>query len=129
MKKIISILLATVMIFASMASVSAASTLSLIHISLEKDMYDDGNSLFSDFLGSEDENFLVIENQEFVEELFSVLTQEEQNFLTQRFFVEKTQTQIANEKGISKMQVSRYEKRLLEKIRLRYEQKERERCV
>ena len=129
MKKIISILLATVMIFASMASVSAASTLSLIHISLEKEMYDDGNSLFSDFLGSEDENFLVIENQEFVEELFSVLTQEEQNFLTQRFFVEKTQTQIANEKGISKMQVSRYEKRLLEKIRLRYEQKERERCV
>lgn len=95
-------------------------------LSLEKEMYDDGNSLFSDFLGSEDENFLVIENQEFVEELFSVLTQEEQNFLTQRFFVEKTQTQIANEKGISKMQVSRYEKRLLEKIRLRYEQKERE---
>ena len=97
-------------------------------LSLEKEMYDDGNSLFSDFLGSEDDNFLVIENREFVEELFSVLTQEEREFLAQRFFAEKTQTQVAKERGVSKMQISRYEKRLLDKIRLRYEEKERE-CI
>ena len=97
-------------------------------LSLEKEMYDDGNSLFCDYLGSEDENFLVIENKEFVETLLSGLTAQERSYLMQRFFEEKTQTQIAKDRGMSKMQISRYEKRLLEKVRLRYEQEEKE-CV
>lgn len=52
-----------------------------------------------------------------INEAISRLNEEEQEIIKLRYFYEKTQTQTANLLGISQVQVSRKEKRALEKLR------------
>ena len=52
-----------------------------------------------------------------VHELIDGLTESEKKLITMRYFEERTQTDIAGELGISQVQVSRLEKRILKSMR------------
>lgn len=60
-------------------------------------------------------------NRIFLEETLGRLTSEERRIIYMRYFQDMTQTEIAGQLGISQVQVSRMEKRILEKIRKMYE--------
>lgn len=56
----------------------------------------------------------------FLAEILRDLDKEDRELLYKRYFLEKTQSVIAQEMGISQVQVSRLEKRILKKIREKY---------
>ena len=56
-------------------------------------------------------------NRLLIKELLGELEEREQKLVILRYFKEKTQSQIADQLGISQVQVSRIEKRVLEKMR------------
>ena len=56
-------------------------------------------------------------NRLLLEEMLSQLPAKERTLLYQRFFQERTQTEIARELGLSQVQVSRMEKRILKELR------------
>ena len=70
-----------------------------------------------DSLGSEDHEYEISEDRAALAPGFKVLDQRERNILHLRFFSGLTQSQIADEVGISQMHVSRLIRRSLEKIR------------
>ena len=53
----------------------------------------------------------------YIQELLKKLTQQEQKIIEMRYFQNQTQAAIAKEMGISQVQVSRMEKKILEKLR------------
>lgn len=53
----------------------------------------------------------------YLEEILGSLPMEERRLIYMRYFQEKTQTQVAKELGISQVQVSRMEKRILKKMK------------
>lgn len=59
-------------------------------------------------------------NRIFLEEVLSSLDVKERRLIYMRFFQDMTQTEIAGELGVSQVQVSRLEKRILEKMRKMY---------
>lgn len=59
------------------------------------------------------------ENKIFVENLLNKLPQEEKKIIEYRYFKEKTQCETAKALGVSQVQVSRLEKKILEKLRRR----------
>ena len=56
-----------------------------------------------------------------LEELMDGLEKTEQRIIQMRYYENKTQTEIAGEIGISQVQVSRLEKKILKKMRERYQ--------
>ena len=52
-------------------------------------------------------------------ELLEELPEKERTLISLRYFQEKTQTQVAEVLGISQVQVSRLEKKILRKLRLK----------
>ena len=54
-----------------------------------------------------------------IEELLSELSEQERKLIEMRYFQEKTQSAVAEELGISQVQVSRLEKKLLLRMRCR----------
>lgn len=56
-------------------------------------------------------------NRMMLEQMLGTLNPEERKLIYMRFFQEKTQTQIAGELGISQVQVSRLEKKILNCLR------------
>ncbi|MBQ9157248.1 MAG: SigB/SigF/SigG family RNA polymerase sigma factor [Eubacterium sp.] len=58
-----------------------------------------------------------MERRLYLDQLLSTLTAEEQSLIRQRYFQGKTQTVLAGEMGISQVQVSRMEKKILKKLR------------
>ena len=88
--------------------------------SLEQEVYTDGNAMYCDTLGSDDKNFMMIENADFMNSCLSELSGKEQTFIKLRFYEEMTQKQISQMWDMSQMQVSRFEKALLKKLRNLY---------
>lgn len=87
--------------------------------SIYKTIYqNDGNSIFliDKLVSAEDESQKAV-NQLALEELMLGLDEKERSIITMRYFEDKTQTEIANIVGISQVQVSRIEKRVLLKMR------------
>ena len=87
--------------------------------SIYKSVYQsDGNEIFMvDRLPSgKDENENVL-NHMLLEHLLSQLTQEEKELIGLRYFQDKTQMEVARVLGISQVQVSRLEKRILLRMR------------
>lgn len=87
--------------------------------SIYKSVYQsDGNEIYMvDRLPSgSDENERVL-NHMLLEQLFSELTQEEKRLIGMRYFEDKTQVEVAKQLGISQVQVSRLEKRILLRMR------------
>ena len=87
--------------------------------SIYKTIYqNDGNSIYliDKLVSVEDESQKAV-NQLALEELMSDLDEKEKTIITMRYFEDKTQTEIAKIVGISQVQVSRIEKKVLLKMR------------
>lgn len=87
--------------------------------SLYKTIYQgDGNSILLIDKIEEDKNaHETLINKMVLSDLIKLLTPKEQKIIEMRYFEEKTQTDIAKELGISQVQVSRLEKRILARMR------------
>ena len=99
-------------------SSNAYSTLSLDATDDDDEM---GGSML-DAIGVEDENLEHVEIRESLKPLLDALEPREKKILLLRFFKNKTQTQIAEEIGVSQMHVSRLLSRTLEQLRSSLEQ-------
>ncbi|MDD6072085.1 MAG: SigF/SigG family RNA polymerase sporulation sigma factor [Clostridiales bacterium] len=89
--------------------------------SIHKTIYqNDGNAIYllDKIADVEDENETLIDHL-VVEELMGQLEETEAKIIKLRYFENKTQTEIAKEIGISQVQVSRMEKKILLKMRQR----------
>lgn len=87
--------------------------------SIHKTIYEnDGNAIYliDKIVSEEDEKEEVI-NHMLIEELMRDLNDEERQLIQMRYYENKTQTEIANVIGVSQVQVSRMEKRILLKMR------------
>lgn len=85
--------------------------------SLEYEAYADGAMNLANVLGSDDKNFLMIENKDFVDFCMEHLDDNEKKFVEYRYYREMSQKEISKLMGISQMQVSRFERRLLKKLK------------
>jgi RNA polymerase sigma-B factor len=99
-------------------SSNAYSTLSLD----ASDDSDDGAATMLDALGVEDENLEHVEIRESIKPLLDRLDAREKRILLLRFFKNMTQSQIAEEIGVSQMHVSRLLSRTLEQLRTSMEE-------
>lgn len=89
--------------------------------SIHKTIYqNDGNAIYliDKIADVEDENETLLDHL-LVEELMGQLEETEKKIIKLRYFENKTQTEIAKEIGISQVQVSRMEKKILLKMRQR----------
>ncbi len=85
--------------------------------SLEDEAYADGNLTLSNLIGIDDNNFIMIENKDFVDYCMSKLSEREAEFVRLRYYDELTQVQIAKKWNTSQMYVSRLERKVLKRIR------------
>lgn len=85
--------------------------------SLELEAYADGAMTLSNVLGREDSDFLMIEDKDFIKTSLEKLSHKEVEFINLRYCKEYTQKDIAVKWDMSQMQVSRFERRLLKKLR------------
>lgn len=89
--------------------------------SLEQPL-DGQEAILSDCIGMEDDEFLMIENRDFIEQFINSLPSREQEFIRYRYYDELTQTQIAERMNTSQMNISRMEKKVLSHLRRVYEE-------
>lgn len=82
---------------------------------------DDNTMLLMDRLEEENNDHEELLNRMVLKELMEGLSGEQREIIVRRYFYNQTQTQIAGELGISQVQVSRLEKRILKEMRIRYE--------
>lgn len=93
-------------------------------ISLDSSSNDDSEEkdiTLIDKIGQEESSFGNIEQQDFINKFIENLNELEVKIFKDRFFLDKTQSAIAKELGISQMTVSRLEKKIVEKLRKEYE--------
>jgi len=90
--------------------------------SLEQFIYheDDEEKIFSNIIGVEDDSFLMIENQDFIETFMNSLSEREKQFVKYRYYDDMTQLKIAKLMNISQMNVSRMEKKILTGLKKMY---------
>lgn len=89
--------------------------------SIESEMLGDDNSIaLIDTLGREDKSFLVIENSDFIDYCSKKLDEREREFVTLRYYDELNQRRIGEIMNMSQMQISRFEKKVLKKLRNMY---------
>lgn len=77
----------------------------------------EGERTLSDLIGEEPEEYLGIENADFLRRHLGQLSREERNMLVDRYVHRKSQRTIAEDMGVSQMYVSRMERRILSKLR------------
>lgn len=77
-----------------------------------------------DMLGKEDEEKEILLNRMLLMQLLEGLTQTERRLIRMRYFQDKTQTEVAKVLGISQVQVSRLEKKILLEMRRRAGEKD-----
>lgn len=84
----------------------------------------DGNEvLLMDTLGQEDKEKEALLNHMLLQQLMEELSEEERMIIKMRYFQEKTQTEVAGHMGISQVQVSRMEKKILLAMRAKIQEK------
>jgi len=88
-------------------------------VSLDRDLSSDSDDSFSllEYIGEDDKELIGIEDRTTLAEALSKLSKQEQRILYLRFFRGLTQTEIAQQLGISQMHVSRLLRRTLEVLR------------
>lgn len=89
--------------------------------SLYKTIYQgDGSPIFlMDKIEEKENGMEKMLNSIVLEELIAALDEKERSIIQMRYFMDKTQTEIAKEIGISQVQVSRLEKKILKSMRER----------
>ncbi len=85
--------------------------------SFDRNIGDDGKNTLGDMIESDSDTETETLNRITVKEAMRNFTIREQQIITLRYYYDKTQTQVANTMGISQVQVSRIEKKLLLKMR------------
>jgi len=81
--------------------------------------HSDGNDIaLMDKIAEEDQSERLI-NHMALKKLISELDEREQDLIRMRFFEERTQSQVANVLGVSQVQISRMEKKILLQLRNR----------
>lgn len=87
--------------------------------SLQKTIYqgDGGDISLMDRIEEKTDRNEAVLNRILLEEILGALTPEERKLIYLRYYQEKTQTEIAGRLGISQVQVSRLEKRILKTLR------------
>jgi RNA polymerase sigma-B factor len=105
-------------ILEGLESSNAYSTLSLD----AGDDSEDGAATMLDAIGADDENLEHVEIRESIKPLLDRLDAREKRILLLRFFKNMTQSQIAEEIGVSQMHVSRLLSRTLEQLRTSLEE-------
>lgn len=90
--------------------------------SLESELMNDDDKpvKLMDTIGYEDSSFLVIENSDFIDYCRKQLTDEENRFIQLRYYDGLSQKAIGEKMGMSQMQISRFEKKILKKLRYVY---------
>lgn len=84
----------------------------------------DGNEvLLMDTLGHEDKEKEAVLNHMLLQQLMKELTETENRLIRLRYFQDKTQTEVAGYLGISQVQVSRMEKKILLTMRTKVQEK------
>lgn len=88
-------------------------------VSLDRDLSSDSDDSFSllEYIGEDDKELTGIEDRTCLAEALAELTRQEQRILYLRFFRGLTQTEIAQQLGISQMHVSRLLRKTLEVLR------------
>ncbi|WP_099189767.1 SigB/SigF/SigG family RNA polymerase sigma factor [Tepidibacter mesophilus] len=76
---------------------------------------------FIDLMGDEDKNFSNIENEDFLNKFMKSLDEVQIKIMKDRFFENKTQSELAKELNVSQMTISRIEKKIVTKLRQEYE--------
>lgn len=82
---------------------------------------DDKQVKLMDLMGDEDKNFSKIENEDFINKFMTNLDEVQIKIMKDRFFNNKTQSQLAKELNVSQMTISRIEKKIITKLRQEYE--------
>lgn len=85
--------------------------------SLEEGLFSEGEMNLSNVVGVEDNNLLMLEDKHFINSCMKSLSDNEREFIILRYYNEKTQQVIAEYFGVSQMYISRFEKRVLKKLR------------
>ena len=89
--------------------------------SLQKTIFQkDGQEIrLMDKLQKNEEEEETVLNHMLLKELLSILDKEERQLIYLRYFADQTQSQVGKEMGISQVQVSRLEKKILQRMRER----------
>ena len=82
---------------------------------------EDSGICLMDRLEEERDDHEVLINRMVLRELMEGLDKEQREIILRRYFYNQTQTKIAADLGISQVQVSRLEKRILKEMRRRFE--------
>ncbi|MDD3303294.1 MAG: SigB/SigF/SigG family RNA polymerase sigma factor [Clostridia bacterium] len=92
-------------------------------MSIYDSVYNDGGDqiFLLDQLKNEKEESEQLVDSIAIKQMLDKLNSKERTIIERRYFQEKTQTELANELGVSQAQISRIEKNALEKIKKRYE--------
>jgi len=85
-------------------------------VSLDSAIGDDGESTLEAFLGQRDERFEQMERTEFTDWLLAQVTPQERQLLSLRYQQQLGQRETASRLGVSQMQVSRLERRVLTRL-------------
>ncbi len=85
--------------------------------SLDHPMGEDGDEAYGDLVGEADASLEYVELREAVREALAQLPEREREILTMRFFGERTQSEIAEQLGLSQVHVSRLITRTLAALR------------
>ena len=88
--------------------------------SIESEFLGNDDIALVDTLGKEDKSFLVIENSDFIGYCAKRLDEREREFVDLRYYQELNQRRIGEIMNMSQMQVSRFEKKVLKKLRRIY---------
>lgn len=89
--------------------------------SIENEMIGDGDNVgLADTLGADDNGFLIIENSDFIDYCEKKLKPQEREFVRMRYYEDMNQCDIGEVMGMTQMQVSRFEKKVLKKLRVIY---------
>lgn len=85
--------------------------------SLDAPLSSDGESTLASVIGSSEDGYTRFEDSEWMKWVMSLLSEQERALVTLRFNQRLGQREAAKQLGVSQMQVSRIERRLLERIR------------
>lgn len=95
---------------------------SIVPVSLDETVQnDDGERMLADVIGEEAPEYADIENADFLKKSLAQLNDDERHVLIERYVQRKSQRAIAEEMGVSQMYVSRLERKVLDKLRDRWE--------
>ncbi len=85
--------------------------------SFDQNAFNDDDLELHETIGEEDSTFERVENRDFLLKSLERFNAAEKEFITMRYFSNKTQKEIASKLGVSQMYISRLEKKVLERFR------------